>query len=57
MNADPRPLTITDLLTMKAAGKPVVMLWGLGFKDRPWTPGQGEELIRFFISETRKSPA
>src|SRR6188508_259010 len=26
MNADPRPLTITDLLTMKAAGKRVVML-------------------------------
>src|SRR5215213_6472825 len=26
MNADPRPLTVTDLLTMKAAGKPVVML-------------------------------
>ncbi len=29
-------------------GKPVVMLWGLGFKDRPWTPAQGEELIQFF---------
>ena len=28
--------------------KPVVMLWGLGFKDRPWTPEQGEELIHFF---------
>src|SRR3954453_6018669 len=26
MNADPRPLTATDLLTMKAAGKRVVML-------------------------------
>ena len=26
MNADPRPLTITDLLTMKAAGKRIVML-------------------------------
>src|SRR3954465_8310346 len=26
MNADPRPLTVTDLLTMKAAGKRVVML-------------------------------
>jgi 3-methyl-2-oxobutanoate hydroxymethyltransferase len=26
MNADPRPLTITDLLTMKSAGKRVVML-------------------------------
>lgn len=28
--------------------KPVVLLWGLGFKDRPWTPEQGEELINFF---------
>lgn len=28
--------------------KPVVLLWGLGFKDRPWTPAQGEELINFF---------
>ena len=27
-------------------GKPVVLLWGLGFKDRPWTPEQGEELVR-----------
>jgi hypothetical protein len=32
-------------------GKPVVLLWGLGFKDRPWTPEQGEELIRFFKSD------
>jgi hypothetical protein len=29
-------------------GKPVVLLWGLGFKDRPWSPQQGEDLIRFF---------
>ncbi|HWX23068.1 MAG TPA: glycoside hydrolase family 71/99-like protein [Candidatus Binatia bacterium] len=28
--------------------KPVVLLWGLGFKDRPWSPEQGEELINFF---------
>ena len=28
-------------------GKPVVLLWGLGFKDRPWTPEQGEELDQF----------
>ncbi len=28
--------------------KPVVLLWGLGFKDRPWSPEQGEELIHFF---------
>jgi hypothetical protein len=29
-------------------GKPVVLLWGLGFRDRPWTPAQAEELINFF---------
>lgn len=29
-------------------GKPVVLLWGLGFQDRPWTPAQAEELINFF---------
>ena len=29
-------------------GKPVVLLWGLGFKDRPWSAEQGEELIQFF---------
>jgi hypothetical protein len=29
-------------------GKPVVLLWGLGFKDRRWTPEQGGELINFF---------
>lgn len=32
-------------------GKPVVLLWGLGFKDRPWTPAQGEELINFFKND------
>lgn len=32
-------------------GKPVVLLWGLGFKDRPWTPAQGQELIDFFQSD------
>lgn len=37
-----------DSRYLKHNGKPVVMLWGLGFKDRPWTPAQGEELIRFF---------
>ena len=26
-------------------GQRVVLLWGLGFRDRPWTPEQGEELI------------
>ncbi|HWD21400.1 MAG TPA: hypothetical protein VHB20_19190 [Verrucomicrobiae bacterium] len=34
-------------------GKPVVLLWGLGFTDRPWTPAQGEELIRFFQDDPR----
>lgn len=34
-------------------GKPVVMLWGLGFRDRPWTPAQGEELIRFFKDDPK----
>lgn len=29
-------------------GKPVVLLWGLGFRDRPWTPEEAEELVRFF---------
>jgi hypothetical protein len=34
-------------------GKPVVMLWGLGFTDRPWTVKQGEELVKFFKSDPR----
>jgi len=33
--------------------KPVVLLWGLGFKDRPWTPEQGEELVNFFKNDPR----
>src|ERR1041385_8012174 len=33
--------------------KPVVLLWGLGFKDRPWTPEQGEQLIRFFKADPK----
>lgn len=32
-------------------GKPVVLLWGLGLRDRPWTPQQGEELIDFFKND------
>ena len=32
-------------------GKPVVLLWGLGFKDRPWTPQQGQELVDFFKND------
>ncbi len=34
-------------------GKPVVLLWGLGFKDRPWTPVQGDELINFFKNDPK----
>jgi hypothetical protein len=34
-------------------GKPVVLLWGLGLKDRPWTPEQGEELIHFFKDDPK----
>ena len=34
-------------------GKPVVLLWGLGFKDRPWTPEQGEELVNFFKNDPK----
>jgi hypothetical protein len=33
--------------------KPVVLLWGLGFKDRPWTPAQGEELVDFFRNDPK----
>jgi hypothetical protein len=33
--------------------KPVVLLWGLGFRDRPWTPEQGEELINFFRNDPK----
>ena len=31
--------------------KPVVLLWGLGFRDRPWTPEQALELIDFFKND------
>jgi hypothetical protein len=34
-------------------GKPVVLVWGLGFKDRPWTPEQGEELVDFFKNDPK----
>jgi hypothetical protein len=34
-------------------GKPVVLLWGLGFKDRPCTPQQGKELVDFFKNDPK----
>jgi hypothetical protein len=34
-------------------GKPVVLLWGLGFKDRPWLPEEGDELVKFFKEDPR----
>jgi hypothetical protein len=34
-------------------GKPVVLLWGLGFNDRPWTVEQADELITFFESDPK----
>ena len=34
-------------------GKPVVLLWGLGFKDRPWTPEQGQEIVDFFRNDPK----
>jgi hypothetical protein len=34
-------------------GRPVVLLWGLGFQDRPWTPQQAEELNDFFQRDPR----
>lgn len=33
--------------------KPVVLLWGLGFTDRPWSQEQGEELINFFKHDSK----
>jgi hypothetical protein len=33
--------------------KPVVLLWGLGFKDRNWTGEQAEELINFFKNDPK----
>ena len=34
-------------------GKPVVLLWGLGFKDRPWSPEEGAELVAFFKNDPK----
>jgi hypothetical protein len=40
-----------DARYLRHQGKPVVLLWGLGFKDRPWTAAQGAELVRFFKTD------
>jgi hypothetical protein len=40
-----------DTRYLRHQGMPVVLLWGLGFKDRPWTPAQAEELIAFFRTD------
>jgi hypothetical protein len=42
-----------DLRYLHHQGKPVVLLWGLGFRDRPWTPAQAQELIAFFKDDSR----
>jgi hypothetical protein len=34
-------------------GEPVVLLWGLGFRDRPWTAEQGKELVDFFQNDPK----
>src|ERR1700722_14489967 len=42
-----------DSRYLRHQGKPVVLLWGLGFKDRPWTPEQGAELVEFFKNDPK----
>jgi hypothetical protein len=42
-----------DARYLRHRDKPVVLLWGLGFKDRPWTPAQGEELVEFFKKDEK----
>jgi hypothetical protein len=42
-----------DSRYLRHQGEPVVLLWGLGFKDRPWTPQQGEELVNFFKNDPK----
>ncbi len=43
-----RVRVLEDGRYMRHHGRPVVLLWGLGFKDRPWSPEQAVELIEFF---------
>jgi len=40
-------------LCLHHQGKPVVLLWGLGFRDRPWSPAQGAELVEFFKHDSK----
>jgi hypothetical protein len=42
-----------DSRYLHQGGKPVVLLWGLGFNDRPWTSQQGKELIQFFKNDPK----
>src|SRR3954453_16897300 len=42
-----------DSRYLRHRGKPVVLLWGLGFKDRPWTPEQAAELVDFFKHDSQ----
>ncbi len=42
-----------DACYLHHEGKPVVLLWGLGFRDRSWTPAQAAELIAFFRDDPK----
>ncbi len=35
---------------LRHKGRPVLVIWGLGYRDRPGTVAQAEELIRYFKS-------
>lgn len=42
------PMKGNDAAYLKYQGKPLVAVWGMGFKDRPADLAKWEELIRFF---------
>lgn len=42
-----------DSRYLRHQGKPVVLLWGLGFKDRPFSSEQAKELIEFFKNDPK----
>ncbi|HET6246335.1 MAG TPA: glycoside hydrolase family 71/99-like protein [Tepidisphaeraceae bacterium] len=46
-----KPKVREDSRYLHQNGKPVVLLWGLGFRDRNWTAEQAEELIKFFKTD------